>query len=70
MSDRFGLWLSFYPFREEEYLSMVDALFPDADDRPALHREAMMFAMTRGGKSGRTAQQFFRSVYTGSARTA
>lgn len=66
LSDRFGLWLSFYPFREQEYLAMVDALFPDTADREDLHRQALMFAMTRGGRSGRTAQQFYRSH---SART-
>lgn len=62
LSDRFGLWLSFYPFREQEYLTMVDGLFPTIADRDALHREALMFARTRGGRSGRTAQQFYRSV--------
>ena len=66
LSDRFGLWLSFYPFREDEYLAMVDALFPDSTDRKELHRQALMFAMTRGGRSGRTAQQFFRSHWGGS----
>lgn len=64
LSDRFGLWLSFYPFRETEYLAMVDALFPVVEDRQALHRQALMFAMTRGGRSGRTAQQFYRSYFT------
>lgn len=64
LSDRFGLWLSFYPFREVEYLSMVDALFPQVEDRAELHRQALMFAMTRGGRSGRTAQQFYRSYST------
>lgn len=61
LSDRFGLWLSFYPFREEEYLATVDALFPRHTEREELHRQARLFAMTRGGRSGRTAQQFYRS---------
>ncbi|QCF25185.1 ATP-binding protein [Hydrocarboniclastica marina] len=61
LSDRFGLWLSFYPFRENEYLATVDALFPSHPDREELHRQALLFAMTRGGRSGRTAQQFYRS---------
>jgi len=55
-----GLWLSFYPFREAVYLEAVDALFPDVQDREALHREALQFALARGGRSGRTAQQFYR----------
>lgn len=61
LSDRFGLWLSFYPFRQEAYLEMVDALFPAPSDREALHREALRFALARGGRSGRTAQQFYRA---------
>ncbi len=61
LSDRFGLWLSFYPFSQETYLAAVDALFPEVADREQLHREALQFALARGGRSGRTAQQFFRS---------
>lgn len=61
LSDRFGLWLSFYPFRQEAYLEMVDALFPEPADREALHREALRFALARGGRSGRTARQFYRA---------
>ncbi len=61
LSDRFGLWLSFYPFKQDEYLAMIDALFPGVDDRDALHREALRFALARGGRSGRTARQFYRA---------
>jgi len=61
LSDRFGLWLSFYPFRQKTYLAAVDALFPDVTDRETLHREALQFAMARGGRSGRTARQFWRT---------
>lgn len=60
LSDRFGLWLSFYPFRQNTYLEAIDALFPETSDRPALHRAALQFALARGGRSGRTAQQFYR----------
>ncbi|MDX1587946.1 MAG: ATP-binding protein [Oleiphilaceae bacterium] len=60
LSDRFGLWLSFYPFRQNTYLQAVDALFPGVADRQALHRAALQFALARGGRSGRTAQQFYR----------
>ncbi len=67
LSDRFGLWLSFYPFSQQTYLKAVDALFPDVTDREALHREALQFALARGGRSGRTAQQFYRSC-TGEGR--
>ncbi len=60
LSDRFGLWLSFYPVNQDEYLAMVDQLFPQIKDPQALHAEAIRFALSRGGRSGRTAQQFYR----------
>jgi len=60
LSDRFGLWLSFYQPNQEGYLEMVDSYFPDYQgDREALHQEAKMFAASRASKSGRTAKQFF-----------
>ncbi len=66
LSDRFGLWLSFYPVNWQGYLSIVDSYFPDyTGDRAALHEAAKHFAMARGGtKSGRAALQFYRS-YSG-----
>ena len=66
LSDRFGLWLSFYQPNQQEYLAIVDSYFPDKDfpeyrgDRTALHRAALSFSMGRGNHNGRTAQQFFR----------
>jgi len=61
LSDRFGLWLSFYPINQDDYLAMIDRLFPSVNDRKALHAEAIRFALSKGGRSGRTAQQFYRS---------
>ncbi|PIE43861.1 MAG: ATPase [Gammaproteobacteria bacterium] len=63
LSDRFGLWLSFYPIDQPSYLEMIDALFANvADDkRETLHKEAIRFALAKGGRSGRTAKQFFNS---------
>ena len=63
LSDRFGLWLSFYPVNWQGYLHIVDSYFPDYDgDREALHEAAKQFAMSRGGsKSGRAALQFFKA---------
>lgn len=61
LSDRFGLWLSFYPFDQDTYLETVDALFPEVEDREALHRAALQFALARGGRSGRSAEQFRRA---------
>ncbi len=60
LSDRFGLWLSFYAITQDEYLAIVDRLFPHASDREALHAEAVRFALSKGGRSGRAAQQFYR----------
>lgn len=63
LSDRFGLWLSFYPVNWQGYLNIVDSYFPDYEgDREALHEAAKQFAMSRGGtKSGRAALQFFKT---------
>ena len=60
LADRFGLQLSFYPFPQDTYLQAVDALFPDVQDRAALHQEAIRFATAKGARNGRTAQQFYR----------
>lgn len=60
LSDRFGLWVSFYPPNTEEYLRIVDSYFPDyAGDRAYLHAEAIRFSQSRASKSGRTARQFY-----------
>lgn len=63
LSDRFGLWLSFYPASQEEYLAMVDSYFVDyRGDRRELHQAALQFAQSKGGaRSGRTAKQFFNA---------
>jgi hypothetical protein len=63
LSDRFGLWLSFYPSNQDDYLALVDSYFPDyAGDRAGLHAEALRFAQSRGGaRSGRTARQFYNT---------
>ena len=48
LSDRFGLWLSFYPHSWDTYLDMVDSLFANiAVDRDLLHEQAKQFAMRR-----------------------
>jgi len=62
LSDRFGLWLSFYQPDQDGYLAIVDSYFADYQgDRAALHQEAIRFAMRRASRSGRTAKQFFNA---------
>lgn len=59
LSDRFGLWISFYPSGQDAYLRIVDSYFPGYPDREQLHLAAKRFAMARGSRSGRTAKQFY-----------
>ena len=62
LSDRFGLWLSFYPISQAQYLDIVDSYFIDyRGDRQDLHKKAIRFSADRGSRSGRTAKQFFNS---------
>jgi len=64
LSERFGLWISFYPFSQPEYLAIVGqwlrhfGLGDDAVD--ALRGEALVWALERGSRSGRVAYQFAR----------
>ena len=60
LSDRFGLWLSFYPVNMDGYLDIVDSYFPDyKGDKDKLHHAAKQFSISRASKSGRTAMQFY-----------
>ena len=69
LSERFGLWISFYPFSQDDYLAAVEqwlrfheVLVPrDNGALAALHREAIQFALQRGSRSGRVAWQFARA---------
>lgn len=69
LSDRFGLWVSFYPFSQEHYLEVVrhwltsmageyDLEWHWSDE---LQREAIRWATARGNRNGRCAWQFARS---------
>lgn len=64
LSERFGLWLSFYPFDQDAYLAAVavwlDALKVKIANPEQLRREALQWALARGTRSGRTAWQFAR----------
>lgn len=71
LSDRFGLWLSFYPVNWQGYLEIVDHYFKHyRGDREALHEAAKQFAMARGGsKSGRAALQFYKAYFDSEDQT-
>ncbi|MDE2368352.1 MAG: ATP-binding protein [Burkholderiales bacterium] len=64
LSERFGLWISFYPFTQEEYLAIVGQWlrsFGIAEAAIAAARqESLVWALERGSRSGRVAQQFAR----------
>ena len=60
LSERFGMWLSFHPFKQDEYLVAVEhwlnAFDLQLDEDARL--EALRFALQRGSRSGRVARQF------------
>ena len=64
LSERFGLWVSFYPFSQDEYLAIAAqwlASFGVATPAiEAARPEAVIWALERGSRSGRVAYQFAR----------
>ncbi len=64
LSERFGLWLSFYPFSQDEYLAIVAQWlrsFGVAEAAiEAARQESLVWALERGSRSGRVAHQFAR----------
>jgi predicted AAA+ superfamily ATPase len=64
LSERFGLWVSFYPFSQDEYLAIVaqwlGALGATPQQIAAAKPEALVWALERGSRSGRVAYQFAR----------
>lgn len=64
LSERFGLWVSFYPFSQDEYLSIVAqwlSSFGVGPDAIAAAKPAsLVWALERGSRSGRVAYQFAR----------
>ncbi|WP_438012394.1 ATP-binding protein [Psychrobacter raelei] len=62
LSDRFGLWLSFYPMNQETYLNIV-AHYLQAEGiewSDEIRGQALLWSSSRGGRSGRVAYQFSR----------
>ena len=68
LSERFGLWVSFYPFTQDEYLIIVAQWLSSfglaSGDIAAARAEALVWALERGSRSGRIASQFARD-YSG-----
>lgn len=66
LSERFGLWISFYPFSQDDYLAVYAhwaRQFGVADAViAACEREALNWALSRGARSGRVAWQFARDL--------
>jgi len=64
LSERFGLWLSFYPFTQDEYLTIVNQWLHALEVAPArmaaARAPALMWALERASRSGRVAWQFAR----------
>ena len=73
LSERFGLWVSFYPFSQDEYLRVVaqwlSALGMDATTIESARSEALVWALERGSRSGRVAHQFARDYAGRNERT-
>ncbi len=64
LSERFGLWLSFYPFKQDDYLDIVYYWLKEhgcsTADIEGSRTEALQWALERGSRSGRVARQFAR----------
>ena len=64
LSERFGLWVSFYPFTQDEYLIIcgqwLSSFGYTAEQVAASRAEALVWALERGSRSGRVAYQFAR----------
>ena len=70
LSERFGLWVSFYPFSQDEYLTIVAQWLTSFGVTPeaikAAQPSSLVWALERGSRSGRVAFQFARD-YAGQA---
>jgi predicted AAA+ superfamily ATPase len=64
LSERFGLWVSFYPFKQDDYLEIVGHWLGhfgcNAEQIVASQPDALRWALQRGSRSGRVAWQFAR----------
>jgi uncharacterized protein len=62
LSERFGLWLTFPPYNQEQYLALVAHHLKQLGGKPsaAANAEALRWSLTRASRSGRVAMQFAR----------
>ena len=64
LSDRFGLWIAFHPFTQDQYLAIVHhwlgRLKATSRSPETVDPAALRWALQRGSRSGRTAWQFAR----------
>jgi predicted AAA+ superfamily ATPase len=62
LSERFGLWLSFYPFDQDQYLEIADHWVETLGGKATeeSRRAALLWSLERGFRSGRVAWQFAR----------
>jgi hypothetical protein len=62
LSERFGLWVSFYPFDQDEYLAIVGQWLKSfgCGLNEKMKEEALQWSLQRGSRSGRVAYQFAR----------
>lgn len=74
LSERFGLWISFYPFSQDDYLAIVYHWLREFGVSEAViaacERDALNWALGRGSRSGRVAWQFARDLAGQQAGTA
>jgi uncharacterized protein len=68
LSERFGLWLSFHPFNQDQYIEIVNywlkKLGNNTDNNDVVIKASLKWALERGSRSGRSAWQFAKD-YTG-----
>jgi predicted AAA+ superfamily ATPase len=68
LSERFGLWISFYPFSQDEYLAIaaqwLRSFGVTEEAIAAARQESLVWALERGSRSGRVAFQFAKD-YSG-----
>lgn len=66
LSERFGLWLSFYPFDQDHYLTICQYWVTELGNRDVacwddtVRQEALQWSLARGSRNGRVAWQFAR----------